>query len=114
MNEISIKRMIELEKMAEDDNIIYPIVLIEWNYIKMAKKISYNDMVNIINHFRKDLFLDQIKYFKECLLKYNCNEEDFSKRFFNVQKIIKYKNKQSNDLLYKQKAMIKKMKYINN
>ena len=109
-NELTIERMYELETMAKDYNFIYSLYLDEWKYIERVKKMPYDDILNYIFWYRKHFYIiDEVKFTKELLEKYNCSEDELFQRFKDVHKIFRYKNKNNKDLLKEQKRMVKRM-----
>ena len=113
MNDLTIERMYELEKMAISSNYIYPLYFNEWRYIKRAQKMPLKDIKEIISYLKKNIiFINEIKYTNELLIKYNCSESDLIERIKEVYQIIKYENLFYYGLLKEQKNMIKKMNKI--
>ena len=110
---LAVRRMLELEKMAIDSNIIFPLSLKEWRYMENAMKMPYDDIVNYINYFRKHLLvINQVKFLRDLEEKYSVNEKELVERFKDVHRILRYKNEILDQQLDNQKEMIKRMNNI--
>ncbi len=107
---LAVKRMLELEKMAIDSNIVYPLSLQEWKYVERAEKIPYEEVANSIDYIIKHLFVvNQKKIMKELEKKYLVSENELYQRFEDVYRIIRYKKDILNQQLDNQKEMLKRM-----
>ena len=110
MNELTIERMYELEKMVKDNNIIYPLSLVEFRYVERASKMSYNDAKEDLRCLEEIILpFGQITYIYSLLVKYNCNEKELKQRLEDVSRVMKYENIICSNLLKEQKRMIKRM-----
>ena len=113
MNELTIERMVELERMIRSNNVVYPLNLAEWRYIERAKKVSYSDAQEEMRYLGQcTLPLFEVKYVNFILRKYNCTFEELNKRFEEVYLVKKYEDSIANELLKEQKRMIKRMNRI--
>ena len=113
MNELTVERMIEIEKMVENYNIIFPLTNPEWYYYELADKIPYKDIEELILLYKKyfipiNFLIDGMNM----LEKYNCSRKELFLRIENVNKIMKYYNKLNTNLLKEQKKMLKRMKKV--
>lgn len=107
---LAVRRMLELEKMAIDSDMIFPLSIQEWRYIERAEKMPYNEIVNSLNYIMKHLFfINQKKIVKELKEKYSVSEDVLNQRFEDVNRILRYQDSLNNNLLKEQKRMIKKM-----
>ena len=110
MNELTIERVLELEQMAKDNNIRYPLLLNEFRYVNRAIKIPYEDARNDMKKLGECVLpLLEIRYIYQLLAKYNCTDKELSQRFKEVERIRIYKKNFNNNLLKEQKKMLKRM-----
>ena len=111
MNELDAERLIELEEMIKNDNIIYPINYNEYLYLELARKMPIDKMIIFINFYKKSwYFIGETQFTNTLKVVFNCTDDELTNRFITVNKILKYKNKLNSRLLKEQKQMIKRMK----
>lgn len=108
---LTVERMIELESNLNDENILINLTKEETEYVELAKKLPYNELVDIVEdylinwYFRNDVFIS-----KQLIKKYSCSEIELFRRILDIDRIIEYnENKLKNDV-NKQKQLVKKMK----
>ena len=113
MNNITIKRMKELEKMVNNVNNIYSLNLDEIKYLERAIKIPYSEVRNdMIKLGEIVLPIAQIRCIYYLLAKYNCTESELNERFMEVDSLRQYDDSINNKLLKEQKRMVKRMNNI--
>ena len=110
MKELTIERMYELEKMVRDNNIIYPLSLIEFRYVERAEKMPYDEMKRHLKYLGESILpLIEIRYIYHLLAIYKCTYEELNQRFKDVCLVKKYEDMINTNLLKEQKRMIKRM-----
>lgn len=110
---IELNRMIELEKMAEEDDIVFPLYYGEWLYIQRAKKMPYKEVVKLIQYYQNHWYIiNGTKNIKKLVIKFLSEEHEIEERVEDVYRILEYKNNLLNQHLKDQKEMVKRMKKI--
>ncbi|MBQ8891565.1 MAG: hypothetical protein IJ068_01725 [Bacilli bacterium] len=110
MNRIDIKRMLELEELAKEKIEYANFSIEELKYIELAEKMPFNYMVAFIECYKRNFFIDKKQIMKTLEVLFHCTEYEFDVRFKNVQRILKYKNKELDNLVDEQKKMVKSLR----
>ena len=104
---ISVKRLIELEKLLEN-NKLEKVNNIELYFINLAKLMPLNQILADLDKYSKEwAIIDEVWYTKKLMKKYSCTKEELFDRIYTAHKIRRYKAKESLKLLKSQKKMIK-------
>ena len=104
---ISVKRLIELEKLLEN-NKLENITNTELYFINLAKLMPLNQILADLDKYSKEwAIIDEVWYTKKLMKKYSCTKEELFDRIYTAHKIRRYKAKESLKLLKDQKKMIK-------
>ena len=111
MNDLTIERMRELEKVVIEGYIPFPSNIKELKYISRINKIPLGDALNILNNLNGKFYhVNNYSYIENLLKKYNCSKRDLELRLEDAKQIEEYEKKLNNNLLQEQKKMIKRMK----
>ena len=112
---LDVTRMIELEEMAKNKDIKYPLTIDEWRYIERAEKIPYElAKEGIFSLGGCGLPLEQIKCIYSLLAKFKCSDEELKQRFNDVHCILEYLNLKYTNLVKEQKRMVKRINNFSN
>jgi len=108
---LTIERIIELEEELKNYNLESNLNYDELMYINRARKIPFNIMVIVIKYYKKRWYIiDEVEFENKIQNLFHVTKEELKLRFKDVNLILRYKNKQMNNLLLEQKKMIKKIK----
>lgn len=106
---LSTERMIELENNLNNEKMLEDLTKEETEYIKLAKKLPYNELVSIVEdylinwYYRNDVFIS-----RNLIDKYSCSEIELFRRILDIDRIIEHNEKKLNNELKEQKQLVKK------
>lgn len=108
-NIIDVERMIELEKMVENNEIEFPITYKEYIYIERARKIPFKYMVEFITLLKNNRPWISKKDVVNTLMNLISCSDEIMDRYNEVNEILNYKNDKLNEMVKEQKQMVKKI-----
>lgn len=103
---LSVERMMELESNLNDENILINLTKEETEYVELAKKLPYNELVDIVEdylinwYYRNDVFI-----IRQLINKYSCSEIELLRRFLDIVRIVEFNESKLNDNVKKQKTI---------
>lgn len=110
---ISVKTMYELEKILQKDFFYQSSNSEETEYLMKARKLPLHDIKNIIEISKENwMFINEYLLVNQICQRYHCTESLLYQRLDDVNKIMKYEQSISKELLKEQKRMIKRMNKI--
>jgi len=110
MSKIDIKRMMELERIAKNYEEVEINNIDEINYLKRVYKMPYNLIYAAIDYYNENwIKINKHELMTSLIISFHTNEEDLKQRIEDVKRIIKYKERESNNRLKDQKRMIKRL-----
>ena len=106
MKKINVLRMIELEEIAKKGEYDNSLNYYELQYIELALKMPYRYMEEVIKYFKKNWYkIDEVVFINSIKNILNVTEYEINTRLKSVHKIMKYKDRNLNSLVTKQKEM---------
>ena len=111
-NMLSPGRKSELERYLKSETEIEEFNIKDFDYLKLANKIPFDDFINTMIEYRKNsnaIDMDEDKIFNELQEKYECSSYELEKRIKDASEIINYRANNSKKLVKERREMIKRM-----